>query len=164
MTEHGEVARLSPRAILALYSAPTELVEALEQRETPDVPCGGQLWRASWADTSLLVLLLDDARESHTEVAVATVTERPPADSSVPVLTTATAVLPSLTVWTSLKAQVGVRVLDALLEDSPVTACLSHEAAAAGAPSAVDPFDPGAQIHAELADELAVLCAAPRLY
>jgi hypothetical protein len=149
-------------AALSAYRAPESLLAARDQQEQPDL-AAGQLWRARVEGTAILVLVLGTIGPGVAEVVVATPGETPPAGSSVDHLVERTEVFRSLTLWPSLRGQLHQRVLDQMFESSETTARLSTRLALPTrvgiAP--VDVLDPGAELLAELRDELQTLQDAP---
>lgn len=148
-------------AVLSGYRAPDALLRAIDRREQPD-PAAGQLWRAHLEGTALLVLLLEAFADGSDEVVVATPGETPPVGSSVEHLVERTDTFERLTVWPGVRGQMHQRVLDVLIEDSAATHALSaslRSRPTAGAP--VDVLDPGAELLAELHDDLQALQHAP---
>ncbi|MFC3688870.1 hypothetical protein [Aquipuribacter hungaricus] len=151
--------RLSAK--LSSYRAPDALLDALDRSEQPD-PAVGQMWRAHVEGTALLVLLLDEFASGSLEVVVATPGETPPVGSAVEHVVARTDTYQRLTVWPGLRGPLHQRVLDVLIEDSAATQALSttlRTRPRAEAP--VDVLDPGAELLAELGDDLHTLQDAP---
>lgn len=148
-------------ATLSDYRAPDALLHAIDRQEQPD-PAAGQLWRAHLEGTALLVLLLEAFADGSDEVVVATPGETPPDGSTVEHLVERTDTFERLTVWPSVRGQMHQRVLDVLIEDSAATRALSASLRTRPTVEApVDVLDPGAELLAELRDDLHALQHAP---
>ncbi len=154
----GAAAAASPSLVKAIRSAGNTAVV--------DDPARGQLWRASWDDVAQLVLVL---RIIGTGTAVvAPVTTDPPAcdESSVVVSADLTMLGHTATLWGGLAMEVPFLVFDLLLGDLAPTVvdAVEHVAADGGAEMlpegvsagtpVVSPFDPAAEVRAELSDAL----------
>ncbi|UVS80553.1 hypothetical protein [Actinokineospora sp. UTMC 2448] len=132
----------------------------------------GQVWRASWDDVSLLVLLLD---VGDFDVTMAPVTLDPPAEDEhcLVLEPRGTAFGVPVTVWRGLQAELPVRVLDAVLDqwaDELVNAADQRLEADAGLPPRsrrgtpiLSEFDQAATVRAEILDDLDALRASPAL-
>ena len=154
----GAAAAASPGLIKAVRSA--------ENTAIVDDPARGQLWRALWDDVAQLVLVL---RITGTGTAVvAPVTTDPPAcdESSVVVSADLTMLGHTATLWGGLATEVPFLVFDLLVGDLAPTVVDAVEDVAAGGGAemlpegvsagtpVVSPFDPAAEVRAELSDTL----------
>ncbi len=132
----------------------------------------GQVWRACWNEVSLLVLLLD---VGEFDVTMMPVTVDPPAeDEHCLVLEPSSTVFGiPVTVWRGLRAELPVRVLDAVL-DQWTNEFVNAANQPVGADTGLPPrsrrgtpipseFDPAASIRAEILDDLDALRASPAL-
>ncbi|MET9030954.1 hypothetical protein ABZW96_35920 [Nocardia sp. NPDC004168] len=133
----------------------------------------GQLWRASWDETSLLVLVL---RVEQTTVAAAPVTVDPPAEDEhcAVVGITATALEVEATVWMGLRSELPMRVLDTVVDqwadrivddlnsDSVELSADDQSLVRRGLPITSE-YDTAAAIRAEIADDLDALRSSPAL-
>jgi len=152
MTEHASNVQLPESARTAWIGLPGD-------------PSAGEIWRARWEDTALLVVLVDVTR---TTVVAAPVTVEPE------LATTAAAVLPpegstldlALAVWDELAAQLPTAVLDRHLgalaahwAQLSVEEALSRLSASRGRPP-LGANDPCVEEQARLEDALEVLAHA----
>jgi len=151
------------RLLTSSYSAPDSLRTALTHHTVPEELRPGQLWRATWEDTSLLVLIVSHFHDGAGQAVVATIGEEPPTDSQVPVVTFKADTARSVTAWISLQQVLHQRVLEVLIEDSRTSRSAATELWANQVKRLIDVFDPGALLEAELRDELNVLALAPGL-
>lgn len=147
---------------LSAYQAPAALREALAAADRPDVR-PGQIWRARVDGTSVMVLIVTEINTGADDVVVATPGEAPPADSAIEHQRLATDVFRALTLWPTVRGILHHRALDVMVEHSATSTRLAQQLRS---PSPVvtlddDPFDPGAELLAELRDDLAQLQAAP---
>jgi hypothetical protein len=154
----GAAAAASPGLIKAVRSA--------ENTAIVHDPARGQLWRALWDDVAQLVLVLRLA-DTGTAV-VAPVTTDPPAcdESSVVVSADLTMLGHTATLWGGLAMEVPFLVFDLLVGDlaPAVVDAAEHVAVGGGAETlpegvsagtpVVSPFDPAAEVRAELSDTL----------
>jgi hypothetical protein len=152
--------KLSEAALLERFGEPTEVVVS-----------EGQVWRARWAKTTVLALIL---RVHDADVTVVPVTLDPPADDSSNLIVDGTATIfdTEATAWCNLDRVLGMRVLDRLIDRWPepvwrsCIACVHGEDVTLpvsvrpgdGAPTAVT-----RHLRAELDDELRELVNAPAL-
>lgn len=148
-------------AALSAYEAPEPLCEALAVGAHPDVR-PGQIWRANIPGVSLMVLIVDDFVTGAGEVVVTTPGESPPPDSAIDYRRVTTEVFRSLTLWPTVRGTLHHRVLDVMVEHSASSTALADQLH----PSPHDlgdeyVLDPGAELLAELRDDLARLQAAP---
>lgn len=150
------------RHVLSSYQAPAALREALSAADQPDVRAG-QIWRARVDGTSVIVLIMSEFTAGAGDVVVATPGEAPPADSTMEHQRVATAVFRSLMLWPTVRGTLHHRTLDVMVEHSATSTALAHRLRAAPRVVALDddPFDSGAELLAELRDDLARLQAAP---
>lgn len=150
------------RQVLGSYQAPAPLRKALSAAGRPDVRAG-QIWRACTDGTSLVVLIVSNFAAGAGDVVVATPGEAPPADSTVEHQRVATDTFRSLTLWPTVRGPLHHRALDVMIEHSATSTALAHGLRVAARVIVVgdDPFDPGADLVAELRDDLARLQAAP---
>ncbi|MFJ3898191.1 hypothetical protein [Streptomyces sp. NPDC090083] len=133
----------------------------------------GQVWRARWEETSLLVLVLGIADR---EVNAVPVTIDPPGEDAASLVVDGirTAFGVESTVWAGLAGPVPLRVLDRVVDLwEPDLVAWAAEMADGGAPSVpagarqgtvpASVFDPSEEVRAELEDDLDALRAAPGL-
>ncbi|MGW1866134.1 hypothetical protein ACWCPS_11305 [Streptomyces mauvecolor] len=133
----------------------------------------GQVWRARWEETSLLVLVL---AITDREVNAVPVTIDPPGEDAASLVVdgTRTAFGVESTVWAGLAGPVPLRVLDRVVDLwEPDLVAWAAETADGGAPSVpagarqgtvpASVFDPSEEVRAELEDDLDALRAAPGL-
>ncbi|MFF8021399.1 hypothetical protein ACFZDJ_09760 [Streptomyces sp. NPDC007896] len=133
----------------------------------------GQVWRARWEETSLLVLVLAIADR---EVNAVPVTIDPPGEDAASLVVdgTRTAFGVESTVWAGLAGPVPQRVLDRMVDLwGPDLVAWAAEMADGGAPSVpagarqgtvpASVFDASEEVRAELEDDLDALRAAPGL-
>lgn len=148
--------------VLSSYQAPAALREALSAADQPDVRAG-QIWRACIDGTSLIVLIMSDFAAGAGDVVVATPGEAPPAHSTMEHQRIPTAVFRSLTLWPTVRGTLHHRALDVMIEHSATSTSLAQDLLVAPRVVALndDPLDPGAELLAELRDDLARLQAAP---
>ncbi len=178
----SEQERLQPSAALlrlaARAAASEELQQVVVERRTPPV-AAGQLWRATWADASVLVLIvgLADDPQGRPDALACPVTSaaNDSAEASLP----ATAGLcdqvqlhdgDSHLLWHTLTTRLPFAVLDICLDEAAVEAHQLRRAEPARTPQArhelleqLDPFAPYIDELAQLLDDLEQLEAAPRL-
>jgi hypothetical protein len=130
----------------------------------------GQVWRASWDEVSLLVLLLD---VGEFDVTMVPVTLDPPAEDEhcLVLETSSTAFGVPATVWRALRSEVPVRVLDVLLDQWAVefvdaadqrSGADLPQGARRGTPI-VSEFDLSASVRVEIVDDLNSLRGSPAL-
>jgi len=148
--------------VLSGYQAPAALRQALAAANCPEVHAG-QIWRARVEGTSATVLIVTDFTAGKGEVVVATPGEAPPADSAIEHRRVATDAFRTLTLWSTVRGTLHHRALDVMIENSATSIGLAQDLRSS--PRLVtldeDPFDPGAELLAELRDDLALLQAAP---
>lgn len=149
-------------AVLSSYQAPAALRETLAAADHPDVRAG-QIWRACIVGTSVTVLILSDFTAGAGDVVVATPGEAPPAESRIEHERVATEVFRSLTLWPTVRGTLHHRTLDVMIEHSATSTALAQHLRSAPLVVSLDddPLDPGAELLAELRDDLAHLQAAP---
>jgi hypothetical protein len=149
-------------AVLSGYQAPASLREALAAANRPDVRAG-QFWRAQVDGTSMTVLTLTDFTAGVGEVVVATVGEVPPTDSAIEHQLVATDVFRALTLWPTVRGPLHHRVLDVMIEQSRTSQALAQQLRSEPPVPTLDddPLDPGAELLAELRDDLVQLQSAP---
>lgn len=134
----------------------------------PPAPASGQVWRARWQETSVLVLVLE---RTEPAVLVALVTDASQqAQGSDPLA----ADLPAqacplgvpMVVWLGMPREIRVRVLERCFGDVDASWAVTHASTRHGQPHSVTPVagesDPRAERHAWLADSLAALQSAHR--
>lgn len=154
----GAAAAASPRLVEAIRSA--------ENAVAVSDPSPGQLWRASWDDAAQLVLVLGVTGAGAAMVAPVT-TDPPVSDESSVILDAGLTVLGhAATVWGGLAVEVPFLVFDLMIGEVAATFVAAAErVAAVGSADALptgvragtpvtSPFDPAAEIRAELADTL----------
>lgn len=150
------------RAVLSGYQAPAALRETLAAANHPDVGAG-QIWRARVDGTSITVLILSDFTAGTGDVVVATPGEAPPVESKIEHQRVATDVFRSVTLWPTVRGTLHYRALDLMVEHSVTSIGLAQHLGST--PIVVtlddDPLDPGAELLAELRDDLIRLQAAP---
>jgi len=146
-------------------------VRAAEAAATVPDPAPGQLWRAAWDEIAQLVLVIEVSRPGTAVVAPVTI-DPPAADDTSVVLDADVTVLDHVaTVWGEIAAPVPLRVFDLLIGAVAAAVATAVEQVAAGhrtvLPAGVrvgdpvtSPFDPAAEVRAELSDDLERLGAA----
>lgn len=149
-------------AVLGGYQTPAALREALAAADRPDVHAG-QIWRARVDGTSVTVLIVSQFTAGAGEVIVATPGEAPAADSAIEHQRLATDVFRSLTLWPTVRGTLHHRTLDVMVEHSATSTALAEQLRSTPRVLTLDddPLDPGAELLAELRDDLARLQAAP---
>ena len=172
--QHRRVPQRVRRAGAAAAASPT-LVKAARSAENTAIvhdPARGQLWRALWDDVAQLVLVLRIIGAGT--AVVAPVTIDPPAcdESTVVVSADQTMLGHTATLWGRLAMEVPFLVFDLLVGELAPTVvdAVEHVAAGGGAemlPEGVSvgtpvmsPFDPAAEVRAELSDALECLRGA----
>ncbi|TQF04401.1 hypothetical protein E6W39_21970 [Kitasatospora acidiphila] len=154
--------QLSDEGLLARFGFPEEVRLA-----------AGQVWRACWEETSLLVLILALATR---EVQAVPVTIDPPGEDAASLVVdgTRTAFGVEATVWAGLSGPIPMRVLDRVVDSwEPDLVAWAAEMAAGGAPSVpagarkgvapVPVFGASEDVRADLEDDLEALRAVPGL-
>lgn len=156
---------------------PDELTAAGRQARFGDLmdldPGRGQLWRADWDDTSVLVLLLEIG---ISEVSVVPITIDPSAEDehSFVLAPVASALGVDATVWMGLQGTLPTRVLDGIVDqlaDDVVDALERAEMRPDNegrflirrGESIRSEFDAAAEVRAEIADDLEFLRSSPAL-
>jgi len=133
----------------------------------------GQIWRATWDDISLLILVAD---VEHAEIDAVAVTLDPGAEDeeSIVLEPALTAFGVEVTLWVGLRTSLPIRVLDEIIDEIPdrvidwATASKTDsrfptpEGAQVGRPPA-NLFDSSVTIRAGVEDDLEALRAAPAL-
>ncbi|WP_410574343.1 hypothetical protein [Amycolatopsis sp. cmx-4-61] len=135
-------------------------------------PARGQLWRAAWDDTSLLVLLLE---VGNSEVSVVPLTIDPSAEDerSFVLAPDASSLGVAATAWIGLRGTLPTRVLDAIVDQLAFDVVAALDRAETG-PGERGPlirrgepvgseFDAAVEVRAEVADDLEFLRSAPAL-
>jgi len=166
--QHPRVPEHVRRAGAAAVASPG-LIKAVRSAENTAIvedPARGQLWRALWDDAAQLVLVLRITGMGT--AVVAPVTTDPPAcdESSVVVSADLTVLGHTATLWGGLATEVPFLVFDLPVDDLAPTvvdavedvvagggAEMLSEGVNAGTP-VVSPFDPAAEVRAELSDTL----------
>ncbi|MBE8524107.1 hypothetical protein ILP97_42645 [Amycolatopsis sp. H6(2020)] len=136
-------------------------------------PARGQLWRASWDDTSLLVLLLE---VGNSEVNVVPLTIDPSAEDerSFVLAPEASALGVAATAWIGLRGTLPTRVLDVIVDQLGFDVVAALDRAEARPDDERGPllrrgepirseFDAAAEVRAEIADDLEFLRSVPAL-
>ncbi|WP_163750780.1 hypothetical protein [Mycolicibacterium helvum] len=139
--------------------------------DTRDHPIeAGQIWRASWDEVSMLVVVRDI---DHTELKVIPLTIDPPAEDSDCVVLEAklTAFDTEVSLWAGLASTLPLRVLDEIIDQLPnETSEWLFTADLAKPPRGVrrgraptNPFEPSIEIRAMIDDDLTTLRSSPAL-
>jgi DNA-binding transcriptional regulator YdaS (Cro superfamily) len=169
--EHRGVPEHVLRAGAAAAASPGLLaaIQAADRAASMPDPSRGQLWRASWDDVTQLVIVLRVTAVGSATVVPVTVD--PPASDEASVVADAALTLlgHEATLWGGFAADIPFLVFDVLLGVVAPTIVAAAERAAVGegsdelpeglrAGSHVEsPFDPAAQVRAELSDALDLL-------
>lgn len=139
-----------------------------DPRDHPIEP--GQIWRASWDEVSMLIVVLDI---DHTELTIIPLTIDPPAEDSDSVVLEEklTAFGTEVSLWAGLASTLPMRVLDEIIDQLPndtsewlFTADLTNlprGARRGRAPSS--PFESSIEIRAMIDDDLTALRSSPAL-
>ncbi|CAJ60041.1 hypothetical protein FRAAL1382 [Frankia alni ACN14a] len=133
----------------------------------------GQVWRARWDETVMLLVVLA-VRDREVQGAPVTIDPSREDDHGIVVGETATAFGVAVTVWAGLTATVPNRVLDQLVDvwSDSLVRCIAAASVQKPAPlpavvrrgrKITSPMDPSAMLRAELTDDLELLRQAPGL-